>query len=162
MRATPNIASHSNRNQMAHQQTGMEIDARQFPAQREFALPAEPESISDMVDGIMAFIAQSGCATGKEPEISLALQEALANAVIHGAGGDASKTVYCTVGCSPTEGVVIVVRDPGSGFDPDEVKNPLSATGLTAEHGRGVHLIRELMDDVKYERNGTQLTMRKK
>jgi serine/threonine-protein kinase RsbW len=148
---------------MGDPQPGMEIDPKQFPVQREFALPAEPDSISDLVDDIMAFISQSASGTtGKEPEISLAVQEALANAVIHGAGGDASKMVYCTVGCSPTEGVVIVVRDPGPGFDPEEVRNPLSPTGLTAEHGRGVHLIRELMDDVQFERNGAQIRMRKK
>ena len=147
---------------MGNQQTGIEIDAKQFPAQREFALPAVPDSISDVVDDIMAFIAESASGTGKEPEISLAVQEALANAVIHGAGSDASKMVYCTVGCSPTEGVVIVVRDPGPGFDPGEVRNPLSPVGLTAEHGRGVHLIRELMDDVTFERNGAQIRMRKK
>ena len=147
---------------MSNPQPGMEIDPRQFPVQREFALPAVPDSISNLVDDIMAFIEQSACGAGKEPEISLAVQEALANAVIHGAASDASKTVYCTVGCSPTEGVVIVVRDPGPGFDPDEVRNPLSPSGLTAEHGRGVHLIRELMDDVQFERNGAQIRMRKK
>ncbi len=147
---------------MGNQQPGIEIDPKEFPMQREFALAAEPDSISNLVDDIMAFISQSASGTGKEPEISLAVQEALANAVIHGAGADASKMVYCTVGCSPTEGVVIVVRDPGPGFNPEEVGNPLSPTGLTAEHGRGVHLIRELMDDVQFENNGAQIRMRKK
>ena len=147
---------------MGEERVSFEIDKAEYPAQREFSLAADPEGISPLADEIMEFIIKSGGGEGKEPEISLAVQEALANAVIHGAGSDSSKMVYCQVGCSPTAGVVIVVRDPGPGFDPARVNSPLSGNGLTSDHGRGVHLIRELMDDVKFERNGAQIRMWKK
>jgi anti-sigma regulatory factor (Ser/Thr protein kinase) len=146
---------------MAQEPNGFEIDDQKYPAQREFALAAVPNEIAALVDGIMGFISESGSGTGHEPDIALALQEALANAVVHGAAGDASKIVYCVVGCAPGAGVMIVVRDPGTGFNPQQIANPLSPVGLVAAHGRGVHLIRQLMDDVQFERDGTQIRMSK-
>ena len=136
--------------------------AGDFPAQREFSLPARTDAIAETADQMMAFIAASGGAGGKEDEIALALQEALANAVTHGCQEDASKTVRCRVGCGGTAGVMITVRDEGPGFDPGVVASPLSTSGLSADHGRGIHMIRGLMDEVHFRHNGTEIVMWKK
>jgi anti-sigma regulatory factor (Ser/Thr protein kinase) len=55
--------------------------------------------------------------------------------------------------------MVIVVRDSGPGFEPKEVPDPLSPEGLQSNHGRGIQLIRGLMDEAHYERGGTELHM---
>lgn len=147
---------------MASEARPPEMVAGDYPAQREFALPASTEAISNTVDEMMAFIAASGGAAGHEGEIMLALQEALCNAVIHGCGEDPAKTVRCRVGCGGTAGVLIAVRDEGPGFIPGEVASPLSANGLAADHGRGIHMICGLMDDVRFRHNGTEILMWKK
>ena len=136
--------------------------AGDFPAQREFSLPASTEAIAGVLDGMMAFIAASGGAGGNEGEIALALQEALANAVTHGCDEDPSKTIRCRVACGGTAGVVISVRDEGPGFDPGEVASPLSLNGLGLDHGRGIHMIRGLMDEVHFRHKGTEIVMWKK
>jgi anti-sigma regulatory factor (Ser/Thr protein kinase) len=56
--------------------------------------------------------------------------------------------------------MLIVVRDSGPGFEPKEVANPLGVEGLQSDHGRGILLIRGLMDEAHYERGGTELHMR--
>ncbi len=137
------------------------LDRAHFPQQREFSLRGRTEEIAPLVEQVTAFIAASHVVPDEEEMIGLALQEALANAVIHGCDGDPEKLVYCAVGCSAEAGVVIVVRDPGPGFDPAAVRNPLSSAGLISDHGRGLHMIRSLMDEVHYERHGTELHMRK-
>jgi len=47
------------------------------------------------------------------------------NAVVHGAKGDPSKTVECDVVSNEDQSILIVVRDPGSGFDPGNIPDPL-------------------------------------
>ena len=100
------------------------------------------------------------CDEGKDMEIGLALQEALANAIVHGCQNDASKSVSCRVECTPPAEMLIVVQDSGPGFDPQKVANPLGGEGLQLDHGRGILLIRQLMNEVHYEHGGTELHMK--
>jgi serine/threonine-protein kinase RsbW len=96
----------------------------------------------------MRLIAGSGCVSGKEDLVELALREALSNANVHGNRLDARKLVHVRCRCEPNKGVSIVVRDRGGGFDPNKVPDPLAFENLSAEHGRGIHLMRLAMDDV--------------
>ena len=54
-----------------------------------------------------------------------------------------------------------MVRDPGQGFDPAQIPSPIDEQNVHSEHGRGVFLIHRLMDEVRYERGGTEIHMRK-
>ena len=54
-----------------------------------------------------------------------------------------------------------MVRDPGNGFDPAKVPCPTDEQNVFSEHGRGIYLINALMDEVRYERNGAEIHMRK-
>ena len=124
-------------------------------------IPADPDAISPVVAGIMELARWMDCVEGKEMEIETALREALANAIKHGCHGNPSKKVQCTVACDEERSLVIVVRDPGLGFDPDQVPNPTRIENLYSSHGRGIYLINELMDEVRFERGGSQIVMRK-
>lgn len=123
--------------------------------------PADPKRLSEVVDGIMAIINAMQCACGHEHEVDLVLREALANAVVHGAGSDANKTVACCVGCEEEHGMLIVVSDPGEGFDLTKVADPLQGENLYSNHGRGIFLINRFMDHVEFKNNGTEIHMRK-
>jgi serine/threonine-protein kinase RsbW len=58
--------------------------------------------------------------------------------------------------------VLIVVRDPGTGFDPAGLPNPVIGENVYSNHGRGVYLINQLMDDVRFFKNGTEIHMIKR
>jgi len=58
--------------------------------------------------------------------------------------------------------MLIVVRDPGTGFNPGEIPNPLRGESVYSDHGRGIFLINQLMDEVKFLKNGTEIHMIKK
>jgi serine/threonine-protein kinase RsbW len=124
-------------------------------------LPGDVEAITPAVDAVMTMARQMGCGAGKEFEIELALREALANAIRHGCGGDRSKQVECCVACDESRGMLIVIRDPGPGFDPASIPSPIAGQNIFSSHGRGIYLINQLMDEVRYERGGTQIYMRK-
>ena len=140
----------------------IDLDLEQLMVRLELTIPGEVSAIPSAVDSIMGVIRQMKCAEGDEHQIELALNEALANAVVHGCGEDPDRQVEIAVGCDEDKGVVVVVRDPGEGFDPGEVPSPLQGENLYASHGRGVFLINRLMDQVHYRRGGTELWMKKK
>ena len=123
-------------------------------------LEARVEAIPPFVDEIMEIVSSMGCAAGKEREVEMALLEALANAVQHGCKNDPSKKVECCVACDESRGLLIVIRDPGTGFDPTSVPSPIVGQNLYASHGRGIYLINQLMDEVRFEKGGTEIHMK--
>ena len=139
-------------------------------AQPPFCAPLEVHTwlrseiglISPLVDWLMSLIAESLCVRGKEEFVELALREAVSNAMLHGNHMDPRKLVHVRCCCEGAKGVFIVVRDQGAGFDPNTVPNPLAVENLEAEHGRGIHLMKLAMDEVSFERGGTEVHIRKK
>jgi serine/threonine-protein kinase RsbW len=125
----------------------------------DLSMPADSEAIAAVVDTISAALAQLDVPEQKRFEVALAVQEALANAVVHGCGNDPSKEVRCRVRSDPRGRIVIIVTDPGPGFSPDSVSDPKRSENLYADHGRGVYLIRQLMDEVQFERGGNEIRM---
>ena len=122
--------------------------------------PADVQNIEPMVQRVMDLARELHCDEGKDMEIGLALQEALANAIVPGCKSDPSKTVTCRVEVPQPKEMLIVVRDSGPGFEERKVPDPLSAAGLQSDHGRGIRLIRGLMDEAHYEAGGTELHMK--
>lgn len=125
-------------------------------------LAADPHVIDPVVQSVMKTIRGLQCFRGKDDAVELALSEALANAVVHGAKSDHSKIVECDVLCDPKQGIVLIVRDPGTGFVVDKVPDPLRGENIFSTHGRGIYLINQLMDEVQFLRNGAEIRMVKK
>jgi len=122
-------------------------------------MPSETGAISPTVEQLMRLIEPWRCIVGDESTVELALREALNNAVIHGNGMDPKKLVEIRCRCERGKGVWLIVRDQGRGFDPSTVPNPLTPQGLVAEHGRGIYLIKLLMDEVSFKRGGCEVHM---
>lgn len=124
-------------------------------------VPGEIEAISPVVDLLMRLIEAWHCIAGNEFAVELALREALINAVIHGNRMDPSKLVEIRCRCERAKGVWLIVKDKGKGFDPMALPNPLGSEGTQAEHGRGIYLMKLMMDEVSFWRGGTEVHMRK-
>jgi serine/threonine-protein kinase RsbW len=125
-------------------------------------LAGDRDAVDPVVRSVMELVRDLKCAPGSEDHIELALTEALANAVVHGAKNDPSKIIECDVACDDRRGVLIIVRDPGTGFDPSQVADPCTGENIYSNHGRGIFLINQLMDEVKFHKNGTEIHMSKK
>jgi len=125
-------------------------------------LAADRTAVDPVVEQVMEAVRQMKCVDGKEDAIELALQEALANAVVHGAKEDPSKIVECLVACDEQRGILIIVRDPGPGFDPNAIPSCTVGENLYSNHGRGIFLINQLMDEVTFRKNGTEIHMVKR
>lgn len=122
-------------------------------------LAADRKAVDPVVEQVMEAVREMKCVNGKADAIELALQEALANAVVHGAKEDPNKIVECIVACDEQRGILIIVRDPGEGFDPNAIPSCTMGENLYSNHGRGIFLINQLMDEVKFHKNGTEIHM---
>ena len=93
-----------------------------------------------------------------ELNFRVSVAEALANAVLYGNDNDPNKTVLVDVTLD-SERVVVTVSDEGEGFDPSQVPDPTDPENLHRSGGRGLFLIRSLMDEMEYNRRGNSLRM---
>jgi len=125
-------------------------------------LSADRNAVDPVVQEVMAVVRRMKDIDGKEDAIELSLQEALANAVIHGAKEDPRKTVECLVSNDEDRGILIVVRDPGTGFSPEAIPGCTVGENVYSNHGRGIFLINQLMDEVEFRKNGTEIHMVKR
>jgi serine/threonine-protein kinase RsbW len=127
-------------------------------------MPSEIEAISPLVDRMMRLIEESHCVLGEEPAVGLALREALNNAVLHGNRLDPVKLVQVHCRCDLDEGLSMAIKDQGRGFDPTAINDPSIVGNPEAEHGRGILLMRWLMDEVSFEfgYRGTEVHMSKR
>jgi anti-sigma regulatory factor (Ser/Thr protein kinase) len=125
-------------------------------------IPADPGAIPKVTDGVTHVLQEKGWPEEDVMAVELALQEAVANAIRHGCRGDANQRLQCSVSLGEAGEVVITVRDPGAGFDPAQLPNPLDPANLLKTSGRGIFLINGLMDEVQFADGGRELQMRKK
>jgi serine/threonine-protein kinase RsbW len=131
------------------------------PPERELVLelPSDLEAIEQAVEFVMR-----RCANGREEQKRLRLNfrvslvEALSNAMLYGNGEDPGKRVrievvvrYCSVTAR--------VTDEGRGFDPTRIADPTTPANLLKPGGRGLFLMRKLMDHVQYNDEGNSVTM---
>ncbi|MGA7632830.1 MAG: ATP-binding protein [Terriglobales bacterium] len=138
------------------------FDPKSLDLKLSVTLAADRDAVDPVVRSVMDVVREMKCAPGREDDIELALTEALANAVVHGAKNDASKVIECDVACDSSHGILIIVRDPGPGFDPSKIPDPCHGENIYANHGRGIYLINQLMDEVQFHKNGTEIHMLKR
>jgi serine/threonine-protein kinase RsbW len=110
----------------------------------------------------MRFVLNFRNADGSEVEIEMALREALANAVIHGNREDPFKRVFVECRCYMDGEVAITVRDEGQGFESSTVPDPTTPENRLFTQGRGIYLMKTLMDEVSFEKGGSVVYIRKK
>jgi serine/threonine-protein kinase RsbW len=92
--------------------------------------------------------------------IPLACDEALTNAVLHGNGRDPNKKVNVQIYVSHSR-FKIRVADQGNGFDVADVENPLKGENLLRSSGRGIYMMRSIMDSVEFKDGGKVVEMEK-
>ena len=136
-----------------------EFDGKRLIMRLSLTLRAEFKEIPPVVERVMGVVQSMQCSEGKEGEIKVSLSEALANAVEHGCGQDPDQEIELCVACDETRGMLLVVRDPGEGFDPESLRNPTVGQNIYEDRGRGIYLINQLMDEVEYEDGGTTIRM---
>ena len=114
-------------------------------------IPSEPKRIAEADEFVEKSLRDHGVPEALVSDLAIATTELINNAIIHGNRKDASKTVTLSLQFTPKD-VTIRVQDQGNGFEPDQVPDPLAEENLLKEVGRGIFIVRSLMDDLRFER----------
>ena len=115
----------------------------------------EMEKLEPFVDRL-----QDWASLNKEAcdRILLTLSEAVNNAIIHGNNRQKHKKVKVVARIQDQQ-LQLSVEDEGNGFDPANLPDPLKEENLLNEGGRGIYLIKQYADEVRFSKRGTKITM---
>jgi len=125
----------------------------------EFTLFGNADSMTGAREAVMDFV-RPYFSERERIDVLIALQEALANAVLHGCQNDASKTIHCSA-VIDRSAFTITIRDSGPGFDVEAAMQSSAAGDNLTEHGRGICLMLSVMDEVWYGSGGSEVRLRK-
>jgi serine/threonine-protein kinase RsbW len=126
----------------------------------EAVIPSQLQYVDPIVSYLADHLARFGY-MDSDPNMRVALHEAITNAIRHGNQMDVNKKVTIEVELNERQ-AVFTITDEGPGFDPSNVCDPTEEENLFRDCGRGLLLIRHLMDEVRYNPRGNQVTMIKK
>ena len=121
------------------------------PKQRVFqlTLPSNPKYIGK-VEGFLNKVNKAQPLDEIQfHKLMVAVTEAVNNAIIHANKSDPDKKVQLRCEIKP-DGLDFTISDEGKGFELENIKNPLNDQNLLRESGRGIFLMRTLMDKVDY------------
>lgn len=124
-----------------------------------FDVPNDLRAIEASVDRIV----DHGRRIGFNPDrlrlnLRVGLTEALANAMLYGNRQDPRKRVRVDALITPDE-ISVRVTDEGRGFDPGALPDPTLPANIMRSRGRGIFLIRHLMDHVEFNETGNSIRM---
>jgi serine/threonine-protein kinase RsbW len=122
-------------------------------------LPSTTAALNRAAARVRRLAARGGVSSADLPDVEIAVREALANAVRHGNGHEPHGRIFLRCYAGSGAGILIAVRDQGPGFDPDSVPDPRSADRQELPHGRGLLIMRTLMDRVEHRRGGREVVL---
>ena len=125
-----------------------------------FRMPSQRSAVAPTVERILRFVARAELSPERRDDLAVALAEALSNAAVHGHKERPRSLVLVAVKAS--RGCVVVdVRDSGPGFDVDTVVkvDPTDQHHLLVPGGRGVFLMRRLVDRLEFNPKGNHVRL---
>lgn len=124
---------------------------------------SDPENIKKVEAKTERLAKRIGFSEDELDSLAISVTEIVANAIYHGNKRDNHKRVFIKFECRD-KSIRISVRDEGPGFNPDQVANPLAPENLFKESGRGIFIVKTLMDDVRFKflKDGTEIILIKK
>ena len=126
----------------------------------DFHLPSTLSSVAEIERAVEAMALRLGFDEDTASNIAMVTREAAINAVKHGNRFSPAKTVNASLDRT-ADSLSICIGDQGSGLDPATLPDPLDPANLLRSSGRGVFLMRALMDEVHFRQlqPGTQVTL---
>lgn len=95
----------------------------------------------------------------EKDSLAISVTEIVGNAIVHGNRNDIHKQVKIDFEYK-NDTITVTIQDEGKGFDEKDVENPLEPENLLKESGRGIFIVRALMDQVEIENNDTGTLVR--
>ncbi len=115
--------------------------------EREIA--SDPELLPELEEFIVELAKQSNLRNDKLNSLALSFSEAASNCVVHGNKMDKNKKVKITVHVNENK-IIVIIKDEGKGFNINTVPDPTKPENILKDSGRGIHIMRSFLDDLRY------------
>jgi serine/threonine-protein kinase RsbW len=122
-------------------------------------MPSVRSAVAPTVERIVGALRQVGLEPDQRTDLAVALAEALSNAAVHGNQLNPRSQVAITLEITPGHQAIIDIKDSGKGFDAGALKDPTDASHLLVPRGRGVFLMRKLVDHIEYTAPGNRVRL---
>lgn len=121
---------------------------------------SDPELMPEVEQFVLDVAEKIGLNENKFNNISLAVAEAISNSIKHGNKNDKNKKVFIKIEVKNDQ-MIVTLKDEGTGFDPNTIPDPTKPENILKESGRGVHIMRSLLDDLRFNftPNGTEIVL---
>ena len=129
----------------------------------QIIIPSSLNYLPEVDEYVEGKLRKLGVDKNKLADIAISVTEAVTNAVVHGNKNDLKKKVFVKLKAASSR-VEITVEDEGNGFDLESIQNPIEEGNLLKEVGRGIFILKSLMDKVDFiiqPQKGTLVKMTK-
>ena len=122
-------------------------------------LASNTGSVSQVEPFVRKLVSRYNLSPDRQCDILVSLTEAVTNAIVHGNCKEEDKLVK--VRMRRKNGTLALrVSDEGRGFDYNNLPDPTSPENICKCGGRGVYLMRQLADNIRFYNNGSTVEMR--
>jgi serine/threonine-protein kinase RsbW len=125
-------------------------------------MPSRREAVGPTVERILKLVEPVGFNPSQRMDLAVAVGEALSNAAVHGNRLKPGSLVSVTLYVVPRREAVIEVRDGGPGFDANHLEDPTDTAHILVPGGRGVFLMRRLVDEIEFGGPGSLVRLTKR
>src|SRR5687768_11158532 len=135
--------------------------ARRRSARRitRMRMPSSRSAVAPMIERVLHAVRDAGLTQEQQDNLAVAVAEALSNAALHGNKLAPRRVVRVSVEVKPRGGAVVEVTDSGKGFDSATVSDPTDPARVLMPGGRGVFLMKRLVDELEYNAAGNTVRM---
>lgn len=127
--------------------------------QRDLVISSDLANINKVRFFLDQIFVESGLDKGYFNRVLLGLSEAVNNSIVHGNKLNEDKRVYIHI-LVLDKHLFIQIIDEGSGFEVDCINDPTCFENIKKEHGRGIFLIRQMADDIRYYDGGRKVMIK--
>ena len=117
--------------------------------ENQISIPSSLNYLKDVDDFMERKLKKCGLSESDLADVAISVTEAVTNAVIHGNKCDPRKRVTIILEIKKPD-ITIWVRDQGNGFDPESVPSPVENNNVLKKVGRGIFILKSLMDEVDF------------
>ncbi len=125
-------------------------------------IPSSEDYLTDIDSFLEGILRGYGLEETVIADIAICVTELAINGIVHGNKTDQDKVVTVEIN-RKNSAIEVVVTDQGDGFDPDTIENPVDDKNLLKEVGRGIFIVKSLMDTTVTEKlaTGTKVSITK-
>lgn len=129
------------------------------PMKKNLTVPTSPDAIYAVEAIVDELRTELEFRDDAYANIMVAVTEAVNNAVYHGNKEDGNKSIHVDFTAKTPYLLTVCIRDEGDGFDPDALPDPTAPENLEKLSGRGVFLMTQLADSIRFDDGGRAVEM---